>query len=95
MKDSGEIEGALEAARMALEFKLKRLTIFYDYEEIEAWVNGNWKCRKEETAAYRGALQEIVAKGPDIKFLKVKAHSGIPGNEFADGLAKRAVGIGA
>ena len=38
---AGEIEGALEAARMALKFKLKRLTILYDYEGIEAWVNGN------------------------------------------------------
>ena len=91
----GEIEGALEAARMALELKLKRLTILYDYEGIEAWVNGNWKCKKEETAAYRDAMQEIIAKGLAIRFLKVKAHSGIPGNEFADSLAKKAVGIGA
>lgn len=92
---AGEIEGALEAARMALDLKLKRLTILYDYEGIEAWVNGNWKCKKEETAAYRDAMQEIIAKGLAIRFLKVKAHSGIPGNEFADSLAKKAVGIGA
>ena len=92
---AGEIEGVLVAARMALELNLKRLTILYDYEGIEAWVNGNWKCKKEETAAYRDAMQEIIAKGLAIRFLKVKAHSGIPGNEFADSLAKKAVGIGA
>lgn len=92
---AGEIEGALEAARMALKLKLKRLTILYDYDGIEAWVDGSWKCRKEETAAYRDAMQEIIAKGLAIRFLKVKAHSGILGNEFADRLAKMAVGIGA
>ena len=91
---AGEIEGALAAAHMALEMKLKRLTILYDYEGIEAWVNGGWKCRKEETAAYRDAMQEIIAKGLAIRFVKVRAHSGIPGNELADSLAKSAVGIG-
>ncbi len=91
---AGEIEGALAAAHMALELKLKRLTILYDYEGIEAWVNGGWKCRKEETAAYRDAMQEIIAKGLAIRFVKVKAHSGILGNELADSLAKSAVGIG-
>lgn len=92
---AGEIEGALEAARMASELKLKGLTILYDYEGIEAWVNGNWKCRKEETAAYRDAMQEIIAEGFAIRFVKIKAHSGIPGNEFADSLARQATGIGA
>lgn len=92
---AGEIEGTLEAARMALELKLKRLTILYDYEGIEAWVNGNWKCRKEGTAAYRDAMQEIIAEGLAIRFVKIKAQSGIPGNELADCLAKRAAGIGA
>ena len=90
---AGEIEGALAAARMALKLKLKRLTILYDYEGIEAWVNGSWKCRKEETAAYRNAMQEIIAKGLAIRFIKIKAHSGILGNELADSLAKSAVGI--
>lgn len=91
---AGEIEGTLAAAHMALELKLKRLTILYDYEGIEAWVNGGWKCRKEETAAYRDEMQEIIAKGLAIRFVKVKERSEILGNELADSLAKSAVGIG-
>lgn len=64
------------------------------YKAIEAWVNGRWKCKKEETAAYRNAMQNIIAEGLAIRFVKVKAHSGIPGNELADSLAKSAAGIG-
>lgn len=90
---AGEIEGALEAARMSLELGLKRLTILYDYKGIEEWVTGGWKCNKKETAAYRDAMREIIAGGLAVKFVKVKSHTGIPGNEFADSLAKKAVGI--
>lgn len=92
---AGEIEGALCAARMASELGLRRLTILYDYKGIEEWVTGGWSCKKEQTAKYRDQMRDIIANGLAIRFVKVAAHSGIVGNEFADNLAKNAVGIGA
>ena len=91
---AGEIEGALAAARKAYEMGVTRLTILYDYVGIEEWVTGGWKCNKKGTVAYRDKMREMISKDMAISFVKVTAHTGIPGNEYADKLAKYAVGLG-
>lgn len=91
---AGEIEGALTAAKKAYEMGVTSLTILYDYVGIEEWVTGGWKCNKTGTAAYRDKMREMISKGMMISFVKVAAHTGVPGNEYADALAKYAVGLG-
>lgn len=91
---AGEIEGALTAARKAYEMGVTKLTILYDYVGIEEWITGGWKCNKAGTAAYRDQMREMISKGMAISFVKVAAHTGVPGNEYADRLAKYAVGLG-
>ena len=91
---AGEIEGALTAARKAYEMGVTKFIILYDYVGIEEWVTGGWKCNKKGTAAYRDKMREMISKGMVISFVKVAAHTGIPGNEYADKLAKYAVGLG-
>lgn len=90
---AGEICGVIKAVKLALDLGLKQLTVYYDYLGLEAWANRTWKAKKEYTAKYVRCIDKA-RETMDIKFVKVTAHTGIPGNEKADKLAKQAVGIG-
>ena len=87
---SGELKGAMEAMKIAIEDKKEILYLHYDYMGIEKWALGEWKANKEGTKKYKEfykAVKDIL----DVKFIKVRAHSGIKYNEEADQLAKDAL----
>lgn len=89
---AGEILGSTAAIQKALELGLPEVTIYYDYAGIEMWATGEWKRNKTGTIQYHEYIRSVKDK-IDIKFVKVKGHSGVEGNEEADLLAKQAVGI--
>lgn len=89
---AGEIHGSMAAIKKALELGLPELHIYYDYMGIECWANGTWKRNKAGTIAYHDFIQSIIGN-IKLYFVKVAAHTGIPGNEEADRLAKQSVGI--
>lgn len=90
---AGEIKGAEAAMRYALEHGYKKIIIYHDYEGIAKWCSGAWKANKAGTRAYK-AYYDSVREKLEIRFIKVKGHSGDRYNDMADALAKEALGIG-
>ena len=89
---AGEIEGSMAAVKKAEELGLREMTILYDYKGIEEWATGNWKATKKGTEDYKNFMDPM-NRNVQVVFEKVAAHTGIEGNEMADVMAKKAVGI--
>lgn len=88
---AGEIDGCMAAVKKAIELRISKLSIYYDFQGIESWATGTWKAKNNWTRAYRDYMNEAM-KIINIKFVKVAGHTGVEGNERADQLAKAAVG---
>ena len=89
---AGEIKGAEKVFSFCVENGIKSVELFYDYAGIEKWCTGEWKRNKEGTISFHNEYIEV-SKVLDVKFTKVKGHSGDKYNDEADSLAKEALGI--
>lgn len=89
---AGEIEASKIAINYCLENKIENLILYFDYEGIEKWCKGDWKRNKPGTIAYK-KFYDSIKDSLNVKFVKVRAHSGNEYNEKADKLAKQAIGL--
>ncbi|MEA3500788.1 MAG: RNase H family protein [Candidatus Marinimicrobia bacterium] len=84
-----QIGGELYAAKTAIEWckknKLDNAIIYYDYTGIEKWATGKWKTNNSFTRSYKNYMSKIEV---NIKWIKIKSHSGDKWNEYVDQLAK-------
>lgn len=90
---AGELLGAKTAVALAIKLGMRTLKIFYDYDGVENWVTGVWRCKKRETKDYNEYMSCMIKQGIKLTFQHVTGHAGILENEEADRLAKEAVGI--
>lgn len=80
---------ACAIALKSFENKNVNLIIYADYKGVEYWINGNWKAKKtyiKKLVSYCQDQIELIHG--NVTFVKVKAHSGIKGNDEADKAAK-------
>lgn len=87
---AGEIMGAVRVIQYAIDNDIYDLTIIHDYEGIEAWAKGRWKPKNKYTKRYCEFFIESIDR-VNVKFKKVKSHSGNNLNNLADKLAKTAL----
>lgn len=89
---AGEIMGAQIAMQYAVAEGARTLVVYHDYEGVEKWCTKAWAAKQHGTQKYK-AYYDKIAKQLDVRFVKVKAHSGDEYNEQADRLAKDALGL--
>lgn len=87
---AAELEGVKEAISWAINYKKKKISIYYDYEGIEKWANNEWRAKNKITKDYVAFINEKKVL-IEIIFIKVPAHSGVKYNEQVDLLAKKAL----
>lgn len=86
---AGEVLGAITAMKYAKAKGFRKLHLHFDYQGIESWALGTWKRNNPLTAGYHTFFQDM-KKDLQVKFIKVKGHSGDRFNDRADELAKSA-----
>lgn len=87
---TGEVLASLYTIYQCITLQMDKVVIYYDYKGIENWATGKWKANNELTKTYVNAIckyREYI----DIRFVKVKGHSGDHYNEIADSLAKKSI----
>lgn len=92
----GELEGVLLATSFIVDNALRSSTkmpvpvdLYYDYTGIEEWALGKWKTNNEFTTFYKEYMVNM-SQHMELKFHKIKSHSGDFFNDNVDLLAKLA-----
>ena len=87
---TGEIEAVKKGVLKAIKLGIKDITICYDYEGVEKWITGEFKCKKDLSKDYKEYMSRAVNR-INITFTHIEGHSGVDGNEIADLLAKKSI----
>ena len=84
---AAEIQAVLHALTWCRKHGIAAATIYFDYQGLASWVQGEWKTRTHFTQSYAAKVR---AMDMQLTWHKVRAHSGEKYNELVDQLAKEA-----
>jgi len=87
----GEIFAVQESLKWCKEQGIKDITIYYDFQNLEKWATGEYKTNNILSKRYKSFIDSC---GMNIKWIKVKSHTGVKWNERADELAKLGINKG-
>lgn len=90
---AGELQAAVKGVEYALSNNHKKVLIFHDYEGIAHHATGFWDRKEPSSMMYYSKMQEFMAQGIEIIFVKVDSHTGELFNELADEKCKERLGI--
>lgn len=90
---SGELLAAMAAIRKAMLLGVKELTIYHDYVGIADIATGKQKKVKMAIGKEYQRFLDSVKGQIKLEFKHTPSHTGIPGNEEVDKLAKRAANL--
>ena len=92
---SGELLATLWAIKKALQMKLKRINLVFDYLGNVLYVKGAWAPKTKMARFFVNEVNNILMNNElEINWLKVTSHTNIDINDIADRLAKLGSGIG-
>ena len=89
---TGEIMAVMYAVKRAIRDGYISMEIYYDKTGIEEWPKGKWAAKSLVSRKYAEFMIKA-AQVMDIKYFKIKSHSGDKYNDRADELAKMGAGI--
>lgn len=97
----GECEAVIKSLEYCLEHSITDIEIYHDYIGVGKWAEFEFRANKPVSQYYVQryllikakllALSKELNQPFEIKFIKVKGHSNVEGNELADKLACNAI----
>lgn len=86
---TGELNASLMAVRHAISNGYKTITIVNDYQGVSSFVTEAWKPKTKEAKKYTSIMNLLKNNNEiEVKFIKVKGHTGNKWNEKVDEVAK-------
>lgn len=86
---TGEIYALLDGLEFCNVNGIKDVEVYFDYLGVRNWITGEWRAKNKYTQQYSEIGRHLVNL-MNVKFIKVKSHSGDYFNDLADSLAKEA-----
>ncbi len=87
---AGEIFAVLKLLDFCNENEVTALKVHHDYTGLQAWAEGTFKANTVLTKYYKSYVDQA---GVSVEWVKTEGHSGDTWNEYADKLAKYAIGV--